>query len=396
MTKKLVNHYVKKMMSDMELRIPFEKDEYREAFASVERHRFIEDIYGYDEHLLDFKITDSASKDESAFLRHAYADSSILYFKDADGSLTSVSMPSVILAMINLSKMQPGDKVFEVGSGSGYSTALFSHIVGESGFVCGCELSKDVFTIGKSNVESLSLKNVHVENCDGGFGMKDFAPYDRIIVSCTTADITAHWVNQLKMGGMLVAPFVTRGYQVMVALKKTDKDVLDGRVYWPVRFFPMSGSFSIISHYSFSSRELKSMKKIIESSSNTDDEFSEEMRRLSADAMKSFLFFVSVRNPNAICYYPREDVSDGMGYGIFLRSGKVSGFSLLFGSKSVHWGNPEAHSMLKAEFAAYRTMGMPNLHSSRVRVFIHRDDYPVGEREYLIKRKDSLTLFSFD
>lgn len=386
------------MVGEMELRMPFEKEIYRDAFLSVNRHEFVNEIFGYDEHLLDFKIIDSASgnDNEGSFMRRAYADSSILYYKDSEGFLSSVSMPSVILAMINLSKMQSGDKVLEIGTGSGYSTAIFSRIVGESGFVCGTEISKEIFEITQKNLKKLSLQNVHIELADGGFGIEDFAPFDRMIVSCTTADVTVHWVNQLKLGGILVAPLVTRGYQVMVALKKTDKDVLDGRVYWPVRFFPLSGDFSIISHYSFSSRELKSMKKIIESTSNTDEDLSEEIRLLSTDSLKSFLFFLSIKNPNAICYYPREDVSEGMGYGIFLRTGNMSGFSLLFGSKSVYWGNPEAHAMLRAEFTAYKALGMPNLHSSRIRVFSNRDDYPVGENEYMIKRKDSLTLFSFD
>ncbi|MDD3803626.1 MAG: fibrillarin-like rRNA/tRNA 2'-O-methyltransferase [bacterium] len=398
MAKNVSQHYLKKMVAEIEARIPFENELYREAFLSVERHKFIEEIYGYDEHLLDFKIVDRSSKsdDEGNFMRRAYSDSSLLYCKDSEGLLSSISMPSVILAMINLSKMKKGDKVLEIGAGSGYSTALFSKIVGDDGFVCGTEISKDIFEITQKNLKQFSLKNVHIENSDGGFGMVDFAPYDRIIVSCTTADVTEHWINQLKTGGTLVAPLVTRGYQVMVSLKKTDKDVLDGKVFWPVRFFPLSGSFSIISHYSFSSRELKSLKKIIESTSNTDEDLSEEIRLLSTDSLKSFLFFLSIKNPNAICYYPREDVSEGMGYGIFLRTGNMSGFSLLFGSKSVHWGNPEAHSMLKSEFNVYKNLNMPNLHSSRIRVFNNRDDYPVGEKEFLVKRKNSLTLFSFD
>jgi len=396
MPRNLVSHFKKRMVKDMAVKIPFKDEIYKEAFLSVDRHCFIKEIYGYDEHILDFKIMDNLSSNEGDFLRRVYSDSSILYLKDSEGKLSSVSMPSVVSAMINLSEMKRGDKVLEIGAGSGYSTAVFSNIVGEDGFVCATEISKEIFEITKKNLDTCSLENIHIENNDGGFGIEDFATYDRIIVSCTTADITDHWIKQLKMGGILVAPLVTRGYQVMISLKKIDEDVLTGKIYWPVRFFPLSGKFSIISHYSFSSRELRSMKKIIETTSNTDEEFSEEIRALSSDTLKSFLFFLSVKNQNAICYYPREDVSDGMGYGIFLRTGNMSGFSLLFGSKSVYWGNMESHNMLKAELKIYKAMGMPNLYSSKIKVFSRRDDYPLGEREFLVKRKDSLTLFSFD
>ena len=387
---------MKKMVSDMELRIPFENSAYKDAFLKIERHKFIKEVYGYDEHLLDFKIIDNLSQNESDFLKRSYSDASILYYKDAEGALSSISMPSVISAMIHLSKMKTGDRVLEIGAGSGYSSALFSEIVGDDGFVFATEIHKEIFEIAKKNLESISKTNIHIENSDGGFGIKDFAPYDRIIVSCTTADITNNWMSQLRKGGILVAPLVTRGYQVMIALEKVDLDVMSGKIYWPVRFFPLSGRFSIISHYSFSSRELKSMKKIIESASITDDEFSEEIRSLSTDALKSFLFFLSIKNNNAICYYPREDISEGMGYGIFLRTGKMSGFSLLFGNKSVFWGNPEAHNMLKSEFNIFKAWSMPNLQSYNVKVFSHRDDYPVSDREFLVKRKDSLTLFSLD
>ena len=396
MEKNIVSHYLKKLVSDMEKRIPFENEIYKEAFLNTERHKFIKEIYGYNEHLLDFKIIDNMSKDINEYLKQIYSDAAILYYKDSDGVLSSVSTPSVISAMVHLSKMKRGDRVLEIGAGSGYSTAIFSNIVGHNGFIFATEISKDIFKITKKNLEQIKEKNIHIENSDGGFGIKDFAPYDIIIVSCTTADITNAWMNQLKMGGILVAPLVTRGYQVIVALEKMDSDMMSGKVYWPVRFFPLSGKFSIISHYSFSSRELKSIKKIIEFSSNVDEEFSEELRSLPSDILKSFLFFLSIKNNNAICYYPREDIDEGMGYGIFLRTGKMSGFSLLFGNKSVYWGNQESHNMLKSEFNIYKSIGMPNLYSSNIKVFSHRDDYPLGDKEFLVKRKDSLTLFSFD
>lgn len=132
----------------------------------------------------------------------------------------TISQPSTIAMMLEILELKEGMKVLEVGSGSGYVLALMSRIVGKDGRVYGVELFKQLVEKSGENLEKEGIANIEVKEGDGAGGWKEKAPFDRILVSCACPFIPRELFNQLKEGGMVVAPVGDTGTQVMEMLVK--------------------------------------------------------------------------------------------------------------------------------------------------------------------------------
>lgn len=138
------------------------------------------------------------------------------------GQGQTISQPYTIALMLSELRLKKGQKVLEVGSGSGYVLALISKIVGKKGQVFGMEIIKE---LAKKSRESLALdmedyENVQVYNKSGSEGLPDEAPFDRIIMSAAVREIPESLKNQLKDNGILVAPQGPRFEQSILVIIK--------------------------------------------------------------------------------------------------------------------------------------------------------------------------------
>ncbi len=137
----------------------------------------------------------------------------------------TISQPSTIMVMLKMLELEKGQKVLEIGAGSGYNAALISCIIGSKGIVYSIEFLNDVGNFALKNVKKSKIKNIMIINADGSLGYLKEAPYDRIIVTAACPDILDAWISQLKINGIIVAP-VGSGYQRMVKIVKR-KDRLE-------------------------------------------------------------------------------------------------------------------------------------------------------------------------
>lgn len=143
-------------------------------------------------------------------LKHrAYSDSALPI-----GGGQTISAPSTVAAMLQAIKLGPGDKVLEVGTGSGFQTALLTQIAGQ---VYSIERELNLARQVAEKLVAAGFGGAQVRSGDGMLGWTEHAPYDAIIVSAGTDQIPPTLVDQLKPGGRLVIPFkgkltlVTRG-----------------------------------------------------------------------------------------------------------------------------------------------------------------------------------------
>lgn len=137
------------------------------------------------------------------------------------GKGQTISQPYTVAVMLSLLSLRSGQKVLEAGSGSGYVLALLSHIVEEKGRVYGVEVLSDL--VKKSRKSLTGLKNIRVYNKNGAQGLKDKAPFDRIIISAAVNEIPQALLHQLKpKGGILVAPKGSRFEQELVVIERKD------------------------------------------------------------------------------------------------------------------------------------------------------------------------------
>lgn len=99
-----------------------------------------------------------------------------------------------------------GSKVLDIGSGSGWTTALLAEIVGPKGKVYSIEIIKELYEFGKANLKKYHFVNVTFFNQDGSKGLPEHAPFDKILASASVNEIPLPLKDQLKIGGILVLP----------------------------------------------------------------------------------------------------------------------------------------------------------------------------------------------
>jgi protein-L-isoaspartate(D-aspartate) O-methyltransferase len=148
----------------------------------------------------------------------------------------TISQPYIVARMTELLDLGSHDKVLEIGTGSGYHAAVLSRVAGE---VYTIEIIDRLGEQARETLRHLGYDNVHVRVGDGYKGWPEEAPFDAIILTAAPPRIPQPLLDQLKVGGRMVAP-VGQGVQDLQLLTKTPQGMVK-RTVAPVRFVPMTG-----------------------------------------------------------------------------------------------------------------------------------------------------------
>jgi protein-L-isoaspartate(D-aspartate) O-methyltransferase len=116
------------------------------------------------------------------------------------------SQPSTVRRMLQWLEVEPGQRILDVGSGSGWTTALLAHLTGQNGYVVAVEKVPDLVEFGQENCDMLGIKNVEFHRATDTYGWPDEAPYQRILVSADARDLPDDLTEQLAPGGIMVIP----------------------------------------------------------------------------------------------------------------------------------------------------------------------------------------------
>jgi len=136
----------------------------------------------------------------------------------------TISQPLVVAFMLELLQPQPGEKILDVGSGSGWTSALLAETVGEQGKVIAIEVIPELMAFGKSNIEKYNFIKKGIVEClcfDGSKGHNKEAPFDKILASATAREIPSAWKAQLKVSGRIVTPI---GNSIWLFVKKNQNE----------------------------------------------------------------------------------------------------------------------------------------------------------------------------
>ena len=151
----------------------------------------------------------------------------------------TISQPYVVALMIHALNLDRDDRVLEVGSGSGYASAILRRMVCE---VHAVERHLVLVEYARERLQKAGYDNVHVHHADGTMGWPDAAPYDGILVSASGPRVPAALETQLAIGGSLVMPIGrARGMQTLIRLTRLSEDDYRERDMGGVRFVPLIG-----------------------------------------------------------------------------------------------------------------------------------------------------------
>ena len=173
--------------------------------------------------VVDAKVTSAMEKVprhlflEPAMQHNAYEDNALPI-----GGNQTISQPYMVALMTQSLNLKGGEKVLEIGTGSGYQAAILA------------EIAQKVITIERINVlakkarerlEKMGYKNILVLTGDGTLGRSEFAPYDRILITAGAPEIPKTLINQLNDGGIIVAPVGKKSSQVLRVLQKEEGEL---------------------------------------------------------------------------------------------------------------------------------------------------------------------------
>ena len=172
-----------------------------------------------------------------AYRQDAYWNNPLLI-----GHNQTISQPFIVAHMTELLQLKPGHQVLEIGTGSGYQAAVLAELCNE---VYTIEIIPPLGRQAETLLKALGYSNIHVKVGDGFAGWPEFAPFDRIIVTCAPGDIPQPLIDQLAIGGRIVIP-VGEPHQVqyLVVVRKDKKGRITREKQYPVRFVPMTGKAS--------------------------------------------------------------------------------------------------------------------------------------------------------
>ena len=155
----------------------------------------------------------------------------------------TISQPTTVMMMTRALELKENEKVLEVGTGSGYQAAIIAKIVGTKGKVVTTEVIPELVSFAKQNLAKAGINNVEVYEDDGSKGMKDKAPFDKIIITAACKEFPKPLLEQLKPEGIIVGPVGNAYEQEMVRGRKDKKGKLELEFLGQFLFSPLYGKY---------------------------------------------------------------------------------------------------------------------------------------------------------
>ena len=218
------------------------------AFRGVPRHWFVERFWvGGREYACEVEGDDASAE----ALGVVYSDEALITRRDAEGNPTSsASQPSVVATMLEALDLEPGMRVLEIGSGTGFNAALMAEMVGDARLVTTIDIDADVVAQTRRLLERAGYGGVNLIRGDGALGHAESAPFDRIVATVGCSDVARAWADQLRPDGLLLLPLEHGGSHPLVKLRAAGPGRLCGGVVGWTAFMRIRGEMAMASPWS--------------------------------------------------------------------------------------------------------------------------------------------------
>jgi protein-L-isoaspartate(D-aspartate) O-methyltransferase len=364
----------------------------QKAYLATSRHQFVRRYRRW-----GVKEWNEVNEDNlEEHLATLYSDRALVLFGDDDDDVPStISQPSFVLRMLDLLQLEPGQKVFELGAGSGWNAALMGHLVGGEGCVYSLELIPEMAQRAAATIDTLGIKNVNVIAGDGGEGYAAAAPYDRAIFTAGAYDLPHPFFEQIKEGGLFLVVIKSEGGGDTLFLLRKEHEYFESMDSMPCGFVQMRGKYQLDSLKPVQIETLPEWSELKNKPVNTrpfwwggkgKQDF--PWRTLG---VRSFLGITEL-SFRAFRTESSEHLREQYYFGLWDQEQK----SLVIAKDDLllSYGNSTAEQRLLKALEKWINLGMPGAASFSLKIY--PIDYPLtaNENEWIVKRRESQFLWS--
>jgi protein-L-isoaspartate(D-aspartate) O-methyltransferase len=364
-----------------------------QAYWACPRHEFVKHyrVWGSKE----WRDVTGANLEEH--LAALYTDQALILLGEDDAHIPStISQPSFVLRMLDLLQIKPGQRVFELGTGSGWNAALLGHLVGPEGHVYSLEIIPEVARAAVDNLARLHIDNVSVIEADGGEGYAPGAPYDRAAFTAGTYDLPRQFHEQIREGGLLLVVIKSEGGGDNLFLLRKTGDHFESLDSMPCGFVQMMGK------YHLDSLEPVCLEDLPEWADLQHQEVSRTPFWWGGKGKQGFEWrtlgirsFLGITEPRFRAFKTRkadERSHEEHYFGLWDQPGRslvVAQDDLL-----IAYGTSAAKERLMQCVQHWVTLGMPSASSLSLKVYPRDAPLVVGTNAWLVRRSESQFLWS--
>lgn len=287
-----------------------------QAFLAAPRHLFVDHYYLHEEGTPNW--TRHGLEESPSWYEQVYSDEALVTRVDQYGrTLSSSSQPSVMATMLDALEIQPGMRVLEVGTGTGYNAALIASLVEDPCLVTTLDIDLDTINQAREAITQVVGEGMTIVEGDGREGYPANAPYDRIIVTASSPTVPAAWMEQLAHNGILVC-VLQPGFAMLGGLLKAQQTEakLKGKVVGPATFMRLHDTI-----YAKRTIQINSRAPLYASFSLDPALFPPQLMREN----HMFAFFLYYELPDLYVFQKKEDLyfyseASPQGYVVFRQS----------------------------------------------------------------------------
>lgn len=329
-----------------------------------------------------------------------YANRSLIIFGEDDTCIPStISQPSLVLKMLDLLDISPGDRIFELGGGSGWNAALMGSLVGEKGRVYSLEIIPEMARMAAETHRVLGIRNVSTIEGDGGKGYAKGAPYQRGIFTAGTYDLSHYFYEQIENNGLLLVVFRNEGMgDRIVLLQKQDCFFCAIGGVSPCSFVEMTGQYQGRKLGAIAVEDLPEWEELrnLEVSRSPFCWLGKHSDRWRRKILEMYSF-LRITEPNFQLFKTKNHSSHRLedfelDFGFWDR--KHYSLALVKDNSLIAYGNNMARDRLLARLKHWVELGMPNI--THFQLKIYPVDFPLrlAKNQWIVKRQESQFLWS--
>jgi protein-L-isoaspartate(D-aspartate) O-methyltransferase len=312
-----------------------------------------------------------------------------LFGDDDDEALSTISQPQLVLRMLDLLQLEPGQKVLELGTGSGWNAALMSHRVGADGHIHTLELVPELCSRASEALRRQGIQNVSVVERDGGDGYPEQGSYDRIVFTAGVADLPAAFVEQLREGGRLLVVMKNPGGMDLLLVLEKRGDLLESRQMMLCSFVQITGKRHV---RNFEPVVLEGLPEWPELAARKVSErrfwWAGEGRQTFAWRTFAIRWFLSVTEPGYQAFETERKVGQKPDQYFGLWGPDHRSLVVVRDDKWIAHGSADASERLLERVRHWVDLGMPGPTSFSLRVYPREASVTPNTNEWLARRSE--------